>query len=141
MNEPRPTSIITFKWLSLSSITLGLVSNITGWNHLIASMSRSESTTFILFVMAIVYGAALLLLWLIVWRRSNVARWIYVVIHGSDLAFAAFRPATSLYWGPFWAVLSLVQYACIAISLWMLFRRDARDWFAGRGPVDPRIFD
>jgi hypothetical protein len=58
-----------------------------------------------------------------------------------DLILAPLRPATSLHWGPFWATLTLGQYACITLCLWMLFRRDARDWFAGIRPIDPSIFD
>jgi hypothetical protein len=140
MIGPRPASITAFKWLSLASLAMAFISVTTGWGHLMAAMPRGQSTTSTLFIMLIVYGAALLLLWFIVWRRSNAARWIYVVIHTPDLVFAVIRPATSLHWGAFWAVLTLGQYGCAALCLLLLFRQDSRDWFAGRGPVDPAVF-
>jgi hypothetical protein len=28
----------------------------------------------------------------------------------------------------------------MAVSVWLLFRVDSRNWYAGRRPVDPEIF-
>ena len=113
----------------------------TGWGHLMARMPVSVSDTAAVIMMVMILAVPILLLWFIAWRRSNVARWIYVVIHGAGLIMAPFRPPTSISWGAFWAALTFGQYICIVLCLWMLFRPDARDWFAGAWPVDPNIFD
>ena len=127
-------------WLSLASLAMAFVSITTGWDRLMTEMPRGESGWAVAIMAMIIFAVPILLLWLIAWRRSNVARWIYVAVHGLDLIIAPFRPAAALHWGPFWTALTLGQYGCIALCLWMLFRGDARDWFAGIRPVDPDIF-
>lgn len=140
MRPPRPTSILWFERLALLSIALGMVSGYLQWDETFAITARDGfGPGIVIALMVFGYGLVLLLLWLVVRRASNVAKWIYVVL--SALGFlglidiANFRAQGDLLFG-----VLLVQYLLSAINLWLLFRADARNWLAGRSSVDPDIF-
>jgi hypothetical protein len=140
MRARRPASILWFERLVLLSIAIGIAGVYLQWDEAIATVEGGGfGPGFVLVVIAGGYGLLLLLLWLIAWRASNVARWIYVVV--SALGFlglidvASFRAQVNLIFA-----LGLADYLLSAITLWLLFRADARNWFAGRRPVDPDIF-
>jgi hypothetical protein len=106
-----------------------------------AVVLRTESPEFAVAVQLVI-GLAfnLLLLWLIAYRASNVGRWLFVglVCVGalSDvLGLEDIRRLGDLSFG-----LALLQNVFCAVEIFLLFRRDARDWFAGRVPIDPEIF-
>jgi hypothetical protein len=82
----------------------------------------------------------LLLLWLIAYRASNVARWIFIGLVAIGLVFLIADIRHARAYGDLSLALTLAQDLLCAIEIVLLFRRDARDWFAGRKPVDPEIF-
>lgn len=138
--RPRPPSILWFERLALLSIVPGIVSVYLQWNATLATAERDGfGPGFLIALLALGYGLFLLLLWLVVQRASNVAKWTYVVLSAlgflSLIDVANFGAQGDLLFG-----LLLVQYLLSAITLWLLFRADARNWFAGRIPVDPDIF-
>jgi hypothetical protein len=138
----RPASMIWFERIMLCSFAMAFLSLVLTWDRLKAGMPPDiHNAGVVMGVMtAILSGLVLLLLWLVSRRRSRIARWFYVLYYGLGLVAAAFKPATALYWGIVPAVLTIAQYLCIAASLWLLFRPDARHWFRKEAWVDPEIF-
>lgn len=138
----RPRSIIWFERVMLLGFALSVVSLAVTWRRMIALMPaelHSPGPTLITLTL-IIFAPLLLLLWFVSRKRSVIAKWIFVVFYGSSLLFAVYRPARAIHWGPISAALTVAQYVGIAISLWLLFRPDARKWFRGEGPVDPDVF-
>jgi hypothetical protein len=82
----------------------------------------------------------LLLLWLIAYRASNIGRWLFVglVTLGAVADIASLEEYRQL--GDLSFALVLLLNVFCAVEIFLLFRSDSRDWFAGRQPVDPEIF-
>jgi hypothetical protein len=82
----------------------------------------------------------LLLLWLIAYRASNIGRWLFVglVALGAVADIASLEEHRQL--GDLSFALVLVLNVFCVVEIFLLFRSDCRDWFAGRQPVDPEIF-
>lgn len=85
-----------------------------------------------------------LLVWLIAYRASRIAKWIFILLCALGtiiflIALAA-HPGALRASGDAALVVELAVYVLDAIEIWLLFRPDSRDWFAGRRPVDPEIF-
>jgi hypothetical protein len=140
MRPRRPTSILWFERLAWLSIAVGIVTASLQWDAMVALFdSGGSGLGFVLVIIFISYGLFGLLLWLIARRASNVAKWIYVGLSALGflglIDFASFRAQANIVFG-----LGLAQYLLSAITVWLLFRADARNWFAGRRPVDPDIF-
>ena len=86
-------------------------------------------------------GLNLLLLWLIAYRGNNVARWIFIILVAAGVLVTFARVAAhALDYGALSLALTLFQCLLCAVEIVLLFRPDARDWFAGIRPVDPEIF-
>lgn len=80
------------------------------------------------------------LVWLIARRFNNVARWIFVALTGFGL-LSLLQIREIIAYGGAAAVIALVENLLSVVLIWLLFRRDSRDWFAGRRPVDSTVFD
>jgi hypothetical protein len=137
----RPRSIIWFERIQYSILGLGLINVMLTWNQQLArAASIGQGAGWVIGVLAGSLGIPLLLMWLIAYRGSKVAKWVLVVMTG--LGF----PAMVALWrtlaqnGSLSLVITSAQSALALVSLWMLFRPDTRDWFAGRRPMDPEIF-
>lgn len=127
---------------------LGVGSLALHWSVMIDGLKRDPAVTpmvesAVIFVgVALGFGFALsILLWYFAARKaSNIAKWIYVAVMG----FGAVSTLTSLNdpTSPMGLALaiSLVSTALTALSIFLLFRPDARVWF-GRDSVDPRTFE
>lgn len=92
-------------------------------------------------IYAVIVAVSLLLIWLIGRRRSTLARWLYVSLNLARVAESMIVPLAILHTRPNFPPMAGVQFTLMAIAIWLLFRPDARDWFAGRHPVDPAVFD
>ncbi|MBV9883849.1 MAG: hypothetical protein JO276_12650 [Sphingomonadaceae bacterium] len=94
----------------------------------------------VLMDMALITALNLLLLWLIAYRGSNAARWVFTVLVALGALIMLAHISHALDYGELSLALTLAQYLLCAIEILFLFRPDSRDWFAGRRPIDPDIF-
>jgi hypothetical protein len=127
---------------------LGAGSLALHWPKIIGSLKSDPAIASMVESAAIFVGIALgfsfavsILLWYFVARKaSNIAKWIYVAVmgFGAVSTLASLNDPTS----PTGLALaiSLVSTTLTALSIFFLFRPDARVWF-GKVSVDPRIFD
>jgi len=144
----RPASIINFERSFWASMLIGVGSLTLHWPTVIDSLKSDPTAAPMVDSAAIFVGIALgfgfaisILLWYFVARKaSNIARWIYVAVMG----FGAVSTLTSLNdpTSPTGLALaiSLVSTTFTALSIFFLFRPDARVWF-GNNSVNPRTFD
>ncbi|UKK84992.1 hypothetical protein L7H23_02475 [Sphingopyxis sp. BSN-002] len=144
----RPVSIINFERSFWASILIGVVSTVLQWSMMrelvekdpVLSQSADAAVIGIGFAVALSFAFGGLLWYLISRRASNVAKWIYVVLMGFGIvsSFTTMNDPLSPKGLAF--ALSLAGAGLTALSIYFLFRKDARAWFAGKN-VDPRIFE
>jgi hypothetical protein len=141
VSETRPRSILWFERL----VYLGLVVSMLD-SYLIWDQVGSDWVSAVFgpngFRLVLTIALELLFVWLIAYRAIRIARSIFVGL--TLLAFFFALPIVGLAELRAYGDLPLVTLAIIdllsLIEIWLLFRRDSRDWFAGRRPVDPGIF-
>jgi hypothetical protein len=130
----RPNSIVTFERVFLIMIVLGLIGAVLRWDAVVAELRATGLAEGVgIAIYAFALAVSLLLLWLIARRGSSVARWIYVVlcVAGFALAIPAFGATLRL---PLPELLmQIAQWLLAILSVWLLFRPDARAWFARSG--------
>jgi hypothetical protein len=138
----RPVSIVYFERAVLLSILLGLLNTYLMWDRIVAQIADlGYGPGFVVAVQIISYGVLLLLLWLIAYRRSNVARWTYVVLAALGLVSGLTGIREMLALDPLFLAISAVQYLISIVSIVLLFRPDARRWFdKNHAPVDADVF-
>lgn len=144
----RPPSIILFERLLWTSFAISVVTTYLAWNDMMAEIERGaagmRSSTAIgitVFIFAVTL-AILAALWYAIARRgSNVAKWIYVVLValGTLQTIASLFEPNSL--STMWLGATLLATALSVGSAAVLFRSDAVAWLAGKGPVDPGVFN
>jgi hypothetical protein len=144
----RPPSIILFERLLWTSFAISVVTTYLAWNDMMAEIERGaagmRSSTAIgitMFIFAVTL-AILAALWYAIARRgSNVAKWIYVVLValGTLQTIASLFEPNSL--STMWLGATLLATALSVGSAAVLFRSDAVAWLAGKGPVDPGVFN
>ncbi|HEX8256773.1 MAG TPA: hypothetical protein VF589_04005 [Allosphingosinicella sp.] len=139
----RPKSIILFERVVAASLVLGLLGIFLYWENSAAAIRQvGLGTGFLAGVMLITFGLYFLLLWLIARRRSRVAAWIYIVLTGLSLVTGLIGIPAMLQGQPLHIALTVVQYGLNFLSVLLLFRRDSRDWLAGKdNPQYDRVFD
>ncbi|MBW8294654.1 hypothetical protein [Sphingopyxis sp.] len=144
----RPPSIINFERSFWASTLTGVASFALHWPTMMEALksdprlSSSVDGAAIGVALAIGFSLALsLLLWYLISRRaSNITKWIYVVVMGFGViaAFTSINdpmPSTG-----FALAISLAGTALTALSIYFLFRPDARAWFA-KETIDQKVFD
>jgi hypothetical protein len=137
----RPNSIVNFERIVIVSILLGIINS---WltsekmRALTAGPGKpqlSSSTTLTIQVITILIY--LVLIYFITRKGSPVAKWIYVVLCVLGLVFGVFSLPLMMTLGAVPLILAIVQYVLALASLWMLFRPDAKAWFAEGRTADP----
>lgn len=83
----KPKSIVWFDWLFWTSIVLGLASVAYLWTSLTADLDADPDFAgfgliAIIAILAVGNGISILLWFLISYRASNGARWVYTVLAG-----------------------------------------------------------
>jgi hypothetical protein len=135
----RPPSIITFERCYLGAVALGLVNNVLNWTNLQEQMAAAPNSQLLpdWFLPATI-GVGLLitlLLWYFVARRASVvAKWILVVFFAIGLIGVPgiISGVSAGLISPLLAIAGFVTLTLNAIAVWMLFRPDAKLWFAGQ---------
>lgn len=140
----RPPSIIQFGRFYLGALAVGLVGNILNWDNATAMLQEEPNAavlgTGFLFISMAVGLAISLLLWFLAARKAvGVAKWIIVVFFAIGLISVPFSLGQL---SGIAMVTSLVAMALQAAAIYMLFRPDAKKWFAGEKTVDlEKTFD
>lgn len=119
-----PKHIKYFEWIWLGSLALGII---------IAALSYSETVPagmeiFAGFIQFFVFGIILLLVLLTSRKRSNIAKWILVVLFGLGAIFYIPQLAI-LFHIKIAGVLSSLQLLAQCVGLYFLFTQESREWF------------
>lgn len=135
----RPQSIATFERCYLGAVALGLVNNALNWNNMQEQMAATPNSELlpVWFLPATIgFGVLIaLLLWYFVARRASVvAKWIVVVFFAIGLLGlpGIINGVTTGLVAPLMGILALVALTLQTMAVWMLFRPDAKLWFAGQ---------
>ena len=140
----RPKSIVNFERLVLLYLAVGLLNTYLVWDQTVASLQgqgAAMGSGTILTIQAITVALYLLLLWFISRKGSPVAKWIYVVIGALSLVVGVVGFQQTLSLGTLSLILSIVQYVLLLVTIWLLFRPDAKAWFSdGRGGAESDTF-
>jgi hypothetical protein len=137
-----PKSIQNFARLVMLSILIGLVETAFTWDQSVAQLGAANvSSGLLIGAQLLTLALLLLLVWWIVKKGSNVARWIYVALGviGLLLTIPALGEVSAQ--SPLQLIMLIVQAAITILTIWLLFRPDSAAWFSdGRGETDPEIF-
>ena len=140
----RPKSIVNFERLVLLYLAVGLLYAYLVWDQTMASVQAQGAALgsgTIITIQAITVALYLLLVWFICRKGSPVAKWIYVVLGVLGLALGLIGIQQTISQGTLPLILSVVQYALILVTIWLLFRPDSKAWFSdGRGGADSETF-
>ena len=131
----RPASIANFERVVLLSLAVGVLNTFLSHDAMVQSVAaQGFGSGFIIGVQAATIAVMLLLVYFISRKGSPVAKWIYVILGVLSLIAGVAGISQTLQLGTLPAILSVVQYVLLLISLWLLFRPDSKAWFAdGRG--------
>lgn len=134
----RPASIVTFERIVLLIVLLSAASAFLEWDRTVAQLAAAGvGSGALIGTLAAALGLTLLLAWLIARRRSNAARWIYILLTLLMIALAV--PSLPRVLDAGLATIALnVAYLLLALfSILLLFRDDSRRWLSGGG--DPAL--
>lgn len=149
----RPQSIVRFEQAYLGATLLWLVNLALGWKTKLGAINANPAfagnpqMAEIAETMMIGTSLAMLALWLLLWyftarRASEVAKWVVVVLFGLSALGLPFTLMSYAIAGVLGTVLSLATFALTAWAVWLLFRPDAKSWFAGGDtPPDAAPFE
>lgn len=149
----RPQSIVRFEQAYLGATLLWLVNIALGWKTRLGALNANPAfagnpqMAQIAETMMIGTTLAMLALWLLLWyftarRASEVAKWVVTVLFGLSVIGLPFTLMSFPVVGALSVVLSLGTFALTAWAVWLLFRPDARTWFAGEEtPSDAAPFE
>lgn len=141
----RPESIRRFDLFYLASLALSVVDFVLGRDAVVAQMEAQSKAAKLSLGGGFVTGlfvfwiALMLLLWFLAsHKRSNIAKWIIVL-----LAVVSLLGVPGLVTGAFTAarIVSLLSFVLSWIAVYFLFRADARAWFGAGAPAGPPAAD
>ena len=127
---PRPASVVWYERLAGAAIAATAAS--AAADRVTLAKYYSQHPIFYPIFIACVFAVQVLWIWLIARKRRNWARWISLVVMvlgipaeilGFDARFR-FNAAS--------AIASYTAFVIWLIAVLLLFRRDARGWFAGQ---------
>jgi hypothetical protein len=125
----RPQSVVWYERLAWAAIAAGLASGITNPALLARNYERYANGFLIFSFVSIV--AQLVWIWLVARKRQNWARWISLIVVLIGIPNAFLDNAERLqFLNPISAIFWYAGYAGHLISVMLLFRGDAREWFS-----------
>jgi hypothetical protein len=144
----RPPSIVLFEKVFLASIVVGILNTVLSWSLVFKAAEnpalRATGIGESLVITSVLIGILLpLLLWYFIARRaSTIAKWIYVVLTAFGLLAMVQALTATRIPGSLPLILSALALALQIYAAWLLFKPDAKAWFAGesgdpasRGPI------
>ena len=142
----RPASIVNFERLYLGALVIGVINTVLTFETTLAQVEAqpgAESMGSNIFYISLAIGFLIpILLWYFVARRASVvAKWIVVVLFVLGVFGFLFSFSQPVAPEGIALILGIVSMLMQAAAVWMLFRPDAKAWFAdGRGGPDPEVF-
>ena len=125
----RPSSIVNFERVVLLIVLFHAATAAIEWERIIAEVRRAGiGQGPVIAILAGLLAIILLLMWLIARRRSAIAKWLYVAL--TLLLIASTIPSLSriVDQGALAIALNVAFAALSLVSIWLLFRPDARAW-------------
>jgi hypothetical protein len=135
----RPLSIRRFERLFYFGLATGVLNDWVLATNTDPQVRHLQPAN-VLMDLAFTTAVNLLLLWLIAYRGSNPARWVFIVLVAFGAIVMVAHASLALDYGDLSLALTLAQFLLCAMEIFLLFRPDSRAWFAGRRPIDPDIF-
>jgi hypothetical protein len=128
----RPASIVWFEWLCIASLlislfTVGPVFRAVGVGAL--------PPLALIFIVLFAFGLPLLLALLTSRRRSNIAKWLFVILVSFATALAIYDGLDSGAWN--WSLLGIVIWVLQLVTVALLFAPSAREWLTSKPLPDP----
>lgn len=142
----RPPSIVMFERLYAAALIISIAASGLNWTNEIAQLVTRPQVaelhgaahivpTIYLVLRALIWAGWALLLFLVARRASTVAKWL-VVVCAAVAAIDGVITLLAVLGGPLagWSpVAAIVETVLVVSSAALLFRPDARGWFAGAG--------
>ena len=128
----RPASIVAFERLSLLALAIAVVVAVLGWERNVGPLvaqGMSETLAIGLYAFALLLQVGLIL-W-ISRGRSNVAKWIYVVLMVIAVAMAIPSLGDAFGRGAM-GLVEVLQLLLQLAAVLLLFKRESREWLARR---------
>ena len=130
----RPASIVNFERVLLLIVLFSVASAVIEWDRTMAQLAAQGVGAGALIALL---GALVLLIvllgWLIARRRSNKARWAYVLLIVLMIGMSVPSGSAMFNAGALTIALNLFFLLLLLLSIVLLFRSDANAWLAGRG--------
>ena len=131
-----PDQIKYFERCMLASLAIGLINSILFYSQPAEEVRGVGSVLVQLFTAATI----LLLVLLTSRKRSNVAKWIFLIMYALGLIMYAFIPQLTEHWTQgLRGVISIVQLLIQLAAIYFLFTPEGRAWF--RKTVDSTVGD
>ncbi|MEP2103860.1 MAG: hypothetical protein ABJP02_17175 [Parasphingorhabdus sp.] len=134
----RPTSIIRFEQLFLTSLAIGVINVILTWDTTMAAIQADPNSAalgpnFAYITTAFGFGINLLLWYLAARKAVGAVKWILLVLMVIGVLAL---PSSFAILPPLNLAIGLVLTIMQAIAVYMLFRPDSKKWFVGEKTVD-----
>jgi hypothetical protein len=127
----RPESIVWFERLYLGSLLIGLVQAVVEWEDSI----REVPPAVVLAIDAFVFGLGITLTLLVSRKRSNVAKWVNVLLFALYLPLLLYAVVTEP--SNVWTPVGFVETSMQATGLGLLFTASARAWLTSKAEQLP----
>ena len=141
----RPKSIVLFERLFLSNTLISILAVLINYGTLRAdAVSRGKSAAGPLLGIALTLLVDIPLWFFVARRASRVGKWILILLYALNYFVTVLIVTRFQAFGALYSAMTLVATVLSFAALVMLFRKDARSWFArggGRSPTDASIFE
>ena len=124
----RPESVVWYERLAWTAFAVGLASAAASPATL-AKYYDKYSTGYLI-VIAVVLAGQLLWIWLIARKRQNWARWISLIVTLLAIPNAIWDIEERFRFNAAAAIFYCAAFAISMVSIMLLFRGDAREWFS-----------
>ena len=122
-----PKHIKYFEWTWLGSLAVGIIVSALSYSEMVP-VELDIFDGFILFFYLFIFGIILLLILLTSRKRSNITKWILVVMFGFGIVLYIPQLAFLFNLG-FVGVLSSLQLLAQCVGVYFLFTEESREWF------------
>lgn len=126
----RPIGIVWYERLAVAGVAAALASAAADGATL--AKYYSQNPIFYPILIACVFAVQLLWIWLIARKRQNWARWISLVVMVLGIPAEILGFDERVRFNATSAIASYTAFVIWLVAVLLLFRRDARGWFAGQ---------
>lgn len=118
----RPSEIVWFERIIIATLVLGVFNSWIAWPQMAAMSSPAFVISIQLFTFAVMIGLTLL----IVRRRSNVAKWVFIALYLIGLPMVAQQIMSGALSGSL--AITFIQAVAQAVAFVLLFTPSSRHW-------------